>query len=279
MIMIATVAPWVGNMVSVLVLMPRGYLDVTPFSFAITGIALLLAGTRFRMFSLPPALVPVARSFVLQKMTDGLIVIDVDGRVVNCNPAAEQMLATQVPDPVGKNVAQILRNTALDSVRAEDEGDSQFEVALGEEGSRRYFDVVSSTLGLLGGLAMGRLLVFRDITERKRMESELADSELRLRAVVDNSSDLIVVFDSGGIIRFVSPSCRRILGYEPQELMSQSVYDRIHPDDINLVREAAALLGEGADSPDRPVEARVRHRDDSFRTMEFVGRGLQAGEW
>ena len=277
MVMIATLAPWVGNGVSILFLLPNGYIDVTPFAFVITGIALLLAGSRFRLFSLPPALVPTARNQALTKMADGMMVVDIEGRVVNCNPAAEQMLAGIGSSPVGRHVTEILGDAVPPFVRA-DEGDSQFEVALGEEGSRRYFDVVSSALGLVRGISLGRLLVFRDITERKRMESELADSELRLRAVLDNSSDLIVVLSVEGVMRFVSLSCRRILGYETQELVDQSIYGLVHPDDVASVKEAAALLGDGVDNPNRPIEVRGRHRDGSYRTLEVVGRRLETAE-
>ena len=91
-LMIATIAPWVGNGLSVFRVLPGGGVDVTPFAFAITGVALLLAMSRFRLFSLLPALLPTARNQLLQKMKDGVLVIDVDAQVVNCNPAAAEML-------------------------------------------------------------------------------------------------------------------------------------------------------------------------------------------
>ena len=92
MLMIATAAPWVGNVLFIFRLPPGGSVDLTPFAFTITGLALALSMSRLRLFSLLPALLPTARNQLLQKMRDGVLVLDVEGRVVTANPAACHML-------------------------------------------------------------------------------------------------------------------------------------------------------------------------------------------
>src|SRR3990172_10539704 len=105
-------------------------------------------------------------------MKDGVLVLDADGRVVSANPACCQMLREQGSELMGKSAAEILGEVALDPQVPHKGGDSQFEITLGEGDFRSHFDVVSSALGL-GRRGTGRLLVLRDITERKRMEESL----------------------------------------------------------------------------------------------------------
>jgi len=60
-----------------------------------------------------------------------------------------------------------------------------------------------------------------NITERKKMEEALRNSEKRFRALIESSSDIIQVVDLNGILRYVSPSVQRILGYRPEELVGK----------------------------------------------------------
>ncbi len=182
-ILVASLAPWVGNGLSLFWLVPAGGLDITPFAFAATAVALLLATSRLRLFSLFPALLRVARAQVLEKMADAVIVLDLDGRVVTSNPAARHLFDREIPDLMGVSIDEVLGDGVPIEYESDVEGDLQFEITLGEGDSERHFDVVSSALGLGVGYGMGRLLVLRDITERRRAEEALQKSVLELNAL------------------------------------------------------------------------------------------------
>ena len=128
MLMIATIVPWVGNILSVFGLVPAGSIDLTPFAFAITGVALALSVSRFRLFSLLPALLPLARNRVLETMKDGVFVLDVDGRVVNVNPAVAGMLGERASEMVGKPASEVLGEGVASRVAGDDGLGSQFEI-------------------------------------------------------------------------------------------------------------------------------------------------------
>jgi PAS domain S-box-containing protein len=110
---------------------------------------------------------------------------------------------------------------------------------------------------------------------RARVEAEAARSkiEARLRALVDNSLDVVAVSDVAGNLKFVSPSVLTLLGHGPIRTSTRNVFDFVHPEDrdkaSNALVECASTSGAI-----QTVEIRIRHRDGSWHWFEAVARGL-----
>ena len=93
--------------------------------------------------------------------------------------------------------------------------------------------------------------MLEDITDRKKAEEALKESEQRLRSVLDSSLDAIYRFNlQEDSYEYVSPAFEPVVGYSPEEMSSMSLertMDLIHPDDLNGANEALArLIKEGA---------------------------------
>jgi len=110
---------------------------------------------------------------------------------------------------------------------------------------------------------------------RRHAEAELIRREKYFRALSDNSLDIITLLNIEGVFEFNSPSVERVLGYKPGELVGQSAFALIHPDDMPGVLKG---FQHGLDHPDEAVtlEFRFRHRNGSWVQLEAVGQNRLA---
>lgn len=105
----------------------------------------------------------------------------------------------------------------------------------------------------------------------------VAQSELHLRTIVDNASDLIALVDRDGVFRFHSPAAQRLLGYGPDALLGRPLGTLVHPDDLSGVADGfAAVLRD----PQHVAgcEVRLRSRDGEWRYLTLSARALPPAE-
>ena len=112
-----------------------------------------------------------------------------------------------------------------------------------------------------------------DITEQRRADQRLAESERRFKALVQNASDLITLLDPDGHVLYQSPSIQEVLGYEPYEIEGQNIRDLVHEADHDLYRETLQQIMRETDEV-VGAELRVKHSDGSTHYLELRGRNL-----
>ena len=105
--------------------------------------------------------------------------------------------------------------------------------------------------------------------QRRQAESALRASEERFRALVENSSDALMLLDAEGRVTYLTSSSSRQFGWTPDQTMGRSVFEFVHPDDADSV---AARMTEAIRHPGRSLtaEIRFRHSDGTWRIMEGV---------
>jgi PAS domain S-box-containing protein len=106
----------------------------------------------------------------------------------------------------------------------------------------------------------------RRVEERTRA---LADSEGRYRMIAENALDLITRTTAQNIRIYASPGAQRVLGYAPEELIGAPSLALVHPDDLPIVREAAAALREGC-AQQSVLQYRARHKDGHWLWVEVT---------
>lgn len=112
-----------------------------------------------------------------------------------------------------------------------------------------------------------------DITERRAAIERLRDNERWHRALIANSSDVVLVAGADLRLRYISPSMERLLGWRIDEMLDRDNLERVHPDDVGLVRGAYTELLKAAGHR-AMATYRIRHRDGSWRWFESIGINL-----
>ncbi len=111
----------------------------------------------------------------------------------------------------------------------------------------------------------------RDITDRRRVERALNESELRFRSMIENASDVISVIRPDGTFGYVSPAIYEAGGYEPKELIGHNLSEVVDPSDLAAAQSALATIIARPDEPLR-FDLRLIHKDGSVRYTESVAR-------
>jgi len=115
--------------------------------------------------------------------------------------------------------------------------------------------------------------IIQDVSEQRRAEQALRESERKFRALIEHASDTITILDAEGGITYESPSLTRVLGYAPEDLVGENVFSYVHPDDRDEVnRHFRRVLKNPATAVE--IELRFRHADGSWRWMDVSGRNL-----
>ena len=166
----ASLLPWAANLLHNFGVGWFTRIDLTPFAFTVTGAVLVWGLWRERLVRLAP----LARSLIVDNMTDGVFVIDAFDRIVDVNPSGARALGIARNRLVGSSLSDV-----LDQVGGVESGPD--DLTLEVDGSTRTYDVQRRPLLDRVGRPAGELVVLRDITDRVR-------AELRLQHLLEERS-------------------------------------------------------------------------------------------
>ena len=218
---------------------------------------------------------------ILKNIEDGYYEVDLAGNLTFFNDSLCRLYGYSKEELMGMNYRQYTDKEtakkvfqAYNKVYNTGEPSKEFNwQAIRKDGTKTYAELSISLKKDLSGNAIGFQGIIRDITERKRAEDALRNSEKYFKEITENSSDIIIITDKNGDVKYCSRSVERFAGYTPEELIGKSALSFIHPDDIN---RAAHAFGEAILSLDHaiPNGFRVIHKDGSERYFEGLGKNL-----
>lgn len=113
-----------------------------------------------------------------------------------------------------------------------------------------------------------------DITERKRAEDALSKSEKYFKEITENSSDIVIITDDKGNIKYCSPSIERFAGYKSQEVIGQNAFIYLHPDEMKRAAGDFANFILAKDNSLSSNSFKILHKDGSERYFSGVGKNL-----
>lgn len=182
-IVLGFVFPFLGTLSGLAGFIIFGQRDITPYTFGIANLIYAWGLFRYGLFDI----VPIARDAVMENMDDAVIVLDIQSRIVDVNPAALDGLETTAIRVIGLDITQVLvgRPDLIDLFK-QDEPLREDVIYKSPSGRSYILDSFITPLHDQNNKLIGRLLVARDITEQRMAETELrkAHDELELRVQI-----------------------------------------------------------------------------------------------
>ncbi|CAA9459364.1 MAG: diguanylate cyclase/phosphodiesterase (GGDEF & EAL domains) with PAS/PAC sensor(s) [uncultured Rubrobacteraceae bacterium] len=215
---------------------------------------------------------------LIQNSSDMITVVGANGEIMYHSPSIERVLGHEPGSRIGKNVFEsalihpddiALHSEAIRKTLSEPGNSRTVEMRMRHrDGSWRYIEATMRNPVAESGLH-GVVANSRDITERKRTEEALRESEERFRLLAETTNDLVCLHDLDGRYLYVSPSSERLLGFAPDELVGTNPYDLMHPEDVSRINSGPRqelMRGE----PQVTTTVRYRKKSGDYAWFETV---------
>jgi PAS domain S-box-containing protein len=119
----------------------------------------------------------------------------------------------------------------------------------------------------------GAVILHSEITTQVLLAEKLRRTQAHYSALLENPADASTVLAADGGIRYQSPASEGVVGIRPEELVGRPIFEFVHPDDTDAVRELLRACLRSAHRK-HSCEYRFRNRDGSWRLLESVARRL-----
>ena len=285
-----------ANILDLSQLSPYPSVKLTPLALAISVPLFIVTLIRARRADL----IPVARGSLIHSMGDAVLVLDVENRIIDLNPAAEAILYHPLATVLGSIMDDVWPEWSRQIVPSLGRAGSWSEFQLGEGDQRRVFDVRRSTLNDWRGQIVGSVIVLREITERKHIENELRrrNSELEiLNHIITTVSSSLELQEVLNRIAQLACSTLRMTSayvcdidieadttivlaeyYSPQASEAEKVSDlgttysiqRDFPDLIEWILDPQDDYADHIDDPELPASVRVEMEQYGVKSILAV---------
>jgi diguanylate cyclase (GGDEF)-like protein/PAS domain S-box-containing protein len=218
-----------------------------------------------------------------ENVADVIYVIDANLNILSVSPSVERILGYKPQDFIGRPVSDLTRIFTPESfeqaiadtsliLKGETIAATIYRF-IAKDGTIKYGEVNSSPV-MRDDQIVGIISVARDISDRKRAEEKLRESEEKYRWVMNNMADVITVMDMNLHFTYVSPSVIRMRGYTAEEAVAQTFEQIMTPKSLQIsarvFEEEMKLEAGGTADPDRIriVEVEQYRKDGSIVMME-----------
>ncbi|QXE88999.1 PAS domain-containing protein [Geomonas subterranea] len=216
---------------------------------------------------------------ILENANDLIQSVDAKGNFIYVNNAWKRTLGYSDEDVASMNIFDVIKPccqnhcaTMFDELKS-GARIPRVEVEFVAKDGRSIILEGSINCNTSSGRAISTRGIFRDITERKKMEAELTQSEDRYRKLFENAPEAILVQHEGRYVCANREACN-LLGVEsPEELIGHSIFSFVHPDYHAMVVERIQHINDtGEPSPLR--ESRMVQKDGTVIDVEAVATGI-----
>lgn len=217
---------------------------------------------------------------ILKNALDFTAVLDSKGRIVFHTATVRGFLGYSENELQDKSVFDYIYPDDLERVRR------AFSDVLSSSGgvvslefrfrhkNGEYRWIESTGLNLLNDPAVQGVVVnSRIVDDWKQAEEKLRKSEALFRGLIENTNEVFTIINEKGEMVYFSPSIRKVMGFEVDELTNKNAFDFVHPEDVHILAEA---IRDVIEKPGKIVTRcmRMMHKNGSWRWIESTGYNL-----
>jgi len=212
---------------------------------------------------------------LFEQSVDAITLVGVDGRLIEANPAWFSLFG-YTPDDLGSyNAADVYvepegRARFLQAIAMKDTVEDELQFRR-KDGSVFDCHRVVTVRRSADGSIVGYQTVFHDVTETRRAERALRESEDRYRTLMTNLNDVVYEIDAGGRLTFVGPRTLEVTGYKPEDVIGRPFSDFVHPEDLPRIADHWRGVTGGAVDP---VEFRMLKPGGEPHYVRISGRAI-----
>lgn len=210
----------------------------------------------------------------LHNASFGGIFIHDEGIIIDCNLGLSQITGYTLDELIGMDgillMAESHRNQVIKNTSAGYE-EAYEAMGLRKDGTEYPLWLEAKSIPYKGKMVW--VVEFRDITKQKHAEEALVQSEAKLSTMIANSTDIIAIIDKDGINRYKSPNVEKWFGWRTEELVGASVWNNIHPDDLEDTKNIFSMLLSIPEAK-KTAETRYRCKDGNYKWIEFTAINL-----
>ena len=210
----------IPNVLYILGFGPVKRFDITPAFFGPAGLIMAWSIFHFKMFDL----VPLARATVIEAMDAGVMVLDLQDRVLDINPAFRKIVGLSTPKISTIRVDEVCSRIPELSMAYKDRSITYTEFSINLEGFPKIYEVLLSPLTDNKGILIGRLVVTYEITEKKQAQQAFLKQQWKLAVIEERERMARDMHDNlGQVLGFINLQAQGIR----QELVSAGIEDVI----------------------------------------------------
>ena len=208
---------------------------------------------------------------LIEQASDAIYVVDTNGNFTDVNASARKMMGYSREELLGMNVESVLDPEELKADPLPKRMKGLSDAVIRE---RKYIRknggtfIVEINVKMFGDDRV--MVIARDVTDRKRMESELREAELKFRTIADKSMVGVYIVQNGKFT-YVNPRFAGVFGYEPAELINTVTVEAIFHEDFRAIALENVRKRIAGEVESVHYEAMGRRKDGSANWVEFYG--------